>query len=142
MILTDREIRIAIQDKAVKIDPIPDLSVAITSTAIDLTLSDVFREWNAMSGITVCPGKPGYSYSACEEISNRTQSAIYTEAEEFRFGLDRGESDDPDQIAISGTCRRKERSRTARNFHTRNRSHNSCRLHGEYSIGDVQFRPS
>lgn len=64
MILTDREIRIALQDGNVKIEPTPDLGVAITSTAIDLTLSDSFKTWNALKGVQICPGRPGYRYSA------------------------------------------------------------------------------
>ena len=46
MILTDREIRVALQQKQIVIDPEPDLSIAITSTAIDLTLSENFLEWS------------------------------------------------------------------------------------------------
>ena len=63
MILTDREIRIALRDGAIIIDPIPDLTVAITSTAIDLTLSPVFKEWRTVTGIQICPGSKGYKYS-------------------------------------------------------------------------------
>jgi dCTP deaminase len=62
VILTDREIRIALQEKALTIDPAPDLTVAIISTAIDLTLSDLFREW-IPDGMIVAPGRPGYSYA-------------------------------------------------------------------------------
>jgi dCTP deaminase len=63
VILTDREIRIALKEGAIVIAPTPDLSVAITSTAIDLTLSDVFKEWKPLNGIQICPGKPEYKYS-------------------------------------------------------------------------------
>jgi dCTP deaminase len=63
LILTDREIRIALQEKTLVIDPIPDLTVALTSSAIDLTLSDLFREWIASDGVLVAPGRPGYSYA-------------------------------------------------------------------------------
>ncbi len=56
MILTDREIRIALKDGAIIIDPQPDLSVAITSTAIDLTLSEVFKEWTPIAGVQISPG--------------------------------------------------------------------------------------
>jgi dCTP deaminase len=40
MILTDREIRIALEQKHIFIDPLPDLAIAISSTSIDLTLVD------------------------------------------------------------------------------------------------------
>jgi dCTP deaminase len=63
VILTDREIRIALKDGAIAIAPTPDLSIAITSTAIDLTLSDVFKEWRPLNGVQICPGKAGYKYS-------------------------------------------------------------------------------
>jgi dCTP deaminase len=63
VILTDREIRIALKDGAIIIDPQPDLSVAITSTAIDLTLSEVFKEWTPIAGVQISPGTKDYKYS-------------------------------------------------------------------------------
>ena len=78
MILTDREIRIALQDKAIIIEPQPDQSVAISSTSIDLTLSHVFREWKAMNGVKISPGAEGYTYSALAQNFQVAKDAPYT----------------------------------------------------------------
>ena len=78
MILTDREIRIALQDKAVIIDPQPDLSVAISSTSIDLTLSKVSRESETMNGVQIRPGTKGYSYSDLARKFQIPKDAPYT----------------------------------------------------------------
>lgn len=63
MILIDREIRIALQDGSVTIDPLPNLEVAVSSTSIDLTLSDSFKTWRASPGMSISPGHKNYSYS-------------------------------------------------------------------------------
>jgi dCTP deaminase len=43
MILTDREIKIAISGGLIEIDPPPDENIAFTSTAVDLTLDKIIR---------------------------------------------------------------------------------------------------
>ena len=43
MILTDREIQIALDNRLIRIDPPPDRSTALTSTAVDLTLDESLR---------------------------------------------------------------------------------------------------
>jgi dCTP deaminase len=63
MILTDREIRIAIQEEQIKINPLPDLSVAIVSTAMDLTLGSSFKTWPKVPGLSVRPHAEGCKYS-------------------------------------------------------------------------------
>src|SRR5207245_1154444 len=42
---------------------LPDLSVAVSSTAIDLTLSGSFKEWPGTTGLSIRPGAEGYSYA-------------------------------------------------------------------------------
>jgi dCTP deaminase len=78
MILTDREIRIALRDGAVSIDPQPDLSVAITSTSIDLTLSDTFAEWKSMNGVQIRPGTVGYRYAELARTLQTRSASPYT----------------------------------------------------------------
>jgi dCTP deaminase len=63
MILTDREIRLALQEGHIEVKPTPDLSVAITSTAMDLTLGNVFKTWPKVSGMSIRPGDKDYKYS-------------------------------------------------------------------------------
>jgi dCTP deaminase len=47
MILTDTEILAAFETEQIIIDPIPDFSVALSSTSLDLTLSPLVRLWRA-----------------------------------------------------------------------------------------------
>lgn len=61
MILTDREIQIAIKCRQIEIAPAPDES-AYSSTSVDLTLGDKAAVWQAEEGITLHPGRSGYSY--------------------------------------------------------------------------------
>jgi deoxycytidine triphosphate deaminase len=68
MILTDREIKIAIKEGQVRIDPLPDLAVAVSSTTIDLTLSDTFRTWPEVNGLSIRPGADGYSYAKVAKL--------------------------------------------------------------------------
>lgn len=78
MILTDREIRIALQDRQIKIDPLPDLVDAISSTSIDLRLGDVFNEWPATAGLSIRPGDAGYRYSDVAKLQVRAPAGPYT----------------------------------------------------------------
>ena len=78
MILTDREIRFAIQEKQIIIDPLPDLSVAIQSTSIDLTLGDTFREWPEVVGLSIRPGAEGYSYAKVAALQKPPHKGPFT----------------------------------------------------------------
>lgn len=62
MILTDREIQAAIQNKHIIIDPPPSLE-AYSSTSLDLTLSKSLRIWKTdVPERIVSPGTEGYNY--------------------------------------------------------------------------------
>jgi len=78
MILTDREIRLAIQEKHIEVNPTPDLSVAITSTAMDLTLGSVFKTWPEVSGLSIRPGEKEYKYSDFAKLQE-----LWTESPHF-----------------------------------------------------------
>ncbi len=69
MILTDREIQIAIECGQIKIKPNPGES-AYSSTSVDLTLGEQAAVWQAVSGITLHPGGPGYSYREISKYQN------------------------------------------------------------------------
>ena len=62
MILTDREIAIALESRQIIIDP-PPAAEAFSSTSVDLTLADEGRLWNVRGGLVIRPGGPGYRYS-------------------------------------------------------------------------------
>ena len=62
MILTDREIQIALQQKHVTIDP-PPTPDAYASTSVDLTLGRTFAVWEAQEGGPIRPGTPGFKYT-------------------------------------------------------------------------------
>jgi dCTP deaminase len=63
VILTDREILIALRCGQLKIDPQPGPE-ALSSTSIDLTLGTTFTEWQFAEGVSIRPGKKGYKYTA------------------------------------------------------------------------------
>ncbi len=65
MILTDREIKIALEKGQVTIDPLPDEATSYQSTAVDLTLSPIVRIFKeGVTGIHFDPGSEGYDYKA------------------------------------------------------------------------------
>ena len=65
MILTDREIKIALEKKQITIDPLPDEATSYQSTAVDLTLSPIVRIFKeGVPGIHFDPGSEGYDYKA------------------------------------------------------------------------------
>lgn len=76
MILSDREIRAAIDRGSLKIDPMPAPELW-TSTAVDLTLDSVLRVWKQSAGtgvdVVFCPGKD-FDYSkVVEEHSEKKE---------------------------------------------------------------------
>jgi dCTP deaminase len=65
LILTDREIKISIENEAIVVDPPPDLD-AYASTSLDLALDasiKVFPPSEVGLDLTVDPGKQGYSFA-------------------------------------------------------------------------------
>jgi dCTP deaminase len=67
MVLTDREIQVAIQNKQIVVDP-PPLPTAFSSTSLDLTLAKYLRVWRAakVPGVEdqiVCPAANGFKFS-------------------------------------------------------------------------------
>jgi dCTP deaminase len=61
VILTDREIQVAIENGQIEITPKPDAG-AYSSTSLDLTLSDPAELWNSSPGQPIRPGAKGYNY--------------------------------------------------------------------------------
>jgi dCTP deaminase len=61
VILTDREIQVAIDSGQIEITPKPDAG-AYSSTSLDLTLSDPAEIWNSLPGQPIRPGAKGYNY--------------------------------------------------------------------------------
>ena len=64
MILTDREIKIAIAEGLIKIVPPPDAATAFTSTAVDLTLDPaikVFKTHPIGVDVVIDPSVPGFN---------------------------------------------------------------------------------
>ena len=75
MILTDREIKIALEKKQITIDPLPDEATSYQSTAVDLTLSPIVRIFKeGVSGIHFDPGSEDYDYkSVIEMVTTREE---------------------------------------------------------------------
>jgi dCTP deaminase len=80
MILSDREIRAALDRGAVVIDPLPPAK-AWSSTAVDLTLDHQLRKWISPSDesveAAVCPGNARYNFTAL--VSKHTQTVTLTD---------------------------------------------------------------
>ncbi|MBI1207383.1 MAG: dCTP deaminase [Azospirillum sp.] len=67
MILTDREIQIALHTGQITIDPKPGES-AFASTSVDLCLGDKAKRWKSAAGVPIRPGQPGFSYLQVADI--------------------------------------------------------------------------
>ena len=69
MILTDREIKIALEKKQITIDPLPDEATSYQSTAVDFTLSPIVRIFKeGVSGIHFDPGSEEYDYNKVSDM--------------------------------------------------------------------------
>lgn len=77
MILTDREITIALNNGQVVIDPRP-AEEALSSTSIDLTLAPAFARWPAVGGLTIRPGHADYKYADLAKMQERIEADTYT----------------------------------------------------------------
>ena len=77
MILTDREIIIALDHGHIIVEPRPDLSLALSSTTLDLSLSDVFATWDTIKGSTLHPGAVDYSFSDVSRLQKRVQQRSF-----------------------------------------------------------------
>lgn len=77
MILTDREIEIALAKRQIIIEPRPDFKSALSSTTLDLTLSSNFVEWEPIGGSTITPGSKDYSYINLEKLRKKIDNKSY-----------------------------------------------------------------
>ncbi|MGH6829266.1 MAG: dCTP deaminase [Rhizomicrobium sp.] len=78
MILTDREITLALDTRQLVIAPRPEID-ALASTAIDLTLDDDALEWMPLSsGFQIRPGHKDYKYSLASRFQKPVKVTGYT----------------------------------------------------------------
>ncbi|MFI4987449.1 MAG: dCTP deaminase domain-containing protein [Alphaproteobacteria bacterium] len=78
MILTDREISIALDTGQLVIDPRPKVDDALTSTAIDLTLDENGLEWIPIEGgFQIRPGHKDYKYSKASRFQKPVKVTDY-----------------------------------------------------------------
>lgn len=93
MVLTDREIQVAMESRQIVIEPSPD-QIAYSSTSLDLTLSKFLREWRTATvrGVeqTVCPAIEGYKFgdfaAAFSQIKEMTGEGYVLEPRVFVLG--------------------------------------------------------
>jgi dCTP deaminase len=78
MVLTDREIEQALSQQQIIISPRPNLDEALSSTSIDLTLSNKFSEWKTVPGIPIRPGAPGFDYTNTLAMQTHYTLDIFT----------------------------------------------------------------
>ncbi|MGW5961030.1 dCTP deaminase, partial [Methylorubrum thiocyanatum] len=76
--LTDREIETALKNGQIVVSPQPDFATALSSTTLDLTLSDRFATWKSIAGTAIHPGQPGYSYKNLEQMQDKIQAKSFT----------------------------------------------------------------
>lgn len=79
MILTDREILVALQQGLIVVDPSPD-PIAFSSTSLDLTLAADLKIWKQESAgsMDVTPAATDYSYAAI--VGSQAQDIAMTES--------------------------------------------------------------
>ena len=76
MILTDREIQVAISEGQISIAPAPPAE-RFSSTSVDLTLAPQVRVWRSEATmgaepLILSPGAPGYKHSAVADLHTET----------------------------------------------------------------------
>lgn len=76
MILTDREIAVAMRTGQIIIDPPPD-AAALSSTSIDLTLAKSGIVYTETAGLTIKPGEPGFRYDNISPLQKDVDIATY-----------------------------------------------------------------
>ena len=77
MILTDREIMAALHSGSVEISPTPTRE-ALSSTSIDLRLSDSFSEWKQTAGVSISPGDTNYKYGSLVHMQDSRKLSNFT----------------------------------------------------------------
>jgi len=83
MVLTDREIQIAIENSQIIVDPRPN-ELSYSSTSLDLTLSKYFQEWKnpevkGVEPIVVSPATPGYKVNEVLKEYSETRKVNTTD---------------------------------------------------------------
>jgi dCTP deaminase len=79
VILTDREIKIAIARGLISIDPLPDEAKAFSSTAVDLTLDSTIRVFNdSVAGVVTIIDPSEEGFNSDSTIGSLTRSKKIT----------------------------------------------------------------
>ena len=76
MILTDREIQLAIESGQIVISPRPDPTV-YSSTSVDLTLAADGLRWKNTPGMPIQPGAPGFKYTSISHLQEKVTIRQY-----------------------------------------------------------------
>jgi dCTP deaminase len=76
MILTDREIAIALNCGQIRIDPQPHPD-ELSSTSVDLSLAEEALEWDAKPGFPIRPGEPRFNYRAAADLQRKVRVTGY-----------------------------------------------------------------
>ena len=77
MILSDREIEIAINSKQIIFNSNRPLLEILSSSSIDLSLAEQGRIWKSNSAIQIRPGDPNYNYSSLENYQGTVALSNY-----------------------------------------------------------------
>lgn len=77
MILTDREIEVALDHQQIIVTPAPDRGTALSSTTLDLTLSRQFVTWEDTRGMHISPGDPNFSFARLAKLQKKIETDQY-----------------------------------------------------------------
>jgi len=77
VILTDREIELAIKHGQIELDPPPD-DDAYSSTSLDLTLAENAEIWESPKGVKLFPGTVGFKYDTLKALKKSISLKDYT----------------------------------------------------------------
>lgn len=83
MVLSDQDIRIALQSKRISIKPAPDLTTQLGSCSIDLRLGNSFRIFDHSKHAYIDPSKKDYSNEITKVIKVEKDGAFIMQPGEF-----------------------------------------------------------
>ncbi len=98
MILSDRDIKKALQEKKIVIDPFPDLGVQLGSCLLDLRLGDRFRVFNHSKTPYLDPQDPKTLQDVTTEIQVKEGEAFTLHPGEFVLAVTKEYIEMPDDL--------------------------------------------
>jgi dCTP deaminase len=99
MILSDQDIKAKIENKQIKIDPVPDLSVAVGTVSVDLRLGHEFMVYKTTSSPYIDVKNPKTFENLTEKVVKTEDEAFVIHPREFVLGATLEKIELPHDIA-------------------------------------------